>query len=64
MGNGKTLLNHRPSRWFSGHNKHPALSGVFCKYLMHLCHAEVLLLSISSALHFNKDEILSYNLSG
>lgn len=29
-----------------------------------LRHAEVLLLSISSALHFNKDEILSYNLSG
>ena len=29
-----------------------------------LRYAEVLLLSISSALHFNKDEILSYNLSG
>ena len=29
-----------------------------------LRHAEMFLLRISSALHFNKDEILSYNLSG
>ncbi len=39
MGNGKTLLNHRPSRWFSA-DKNPAqpvLCGAESELLMRTC---------------------------